>query len=104
MPITVISVAKSYSNRGNHRHRQRTKKHWYLYYIDHEDLKFKSKRIGTIEALFYMPQKHRPYGYTCPDCGASLTAYVKSLKEEVECPYCHFITNMEALDYRDEED
>jgi hypothetical protein len=36
MAITVVSVAKSYSNRGNHVHRQGTKKRWYLYYIDED--------------------------------------------------------------------
>jgi hypothetical protein len=53
MPITVVSVAKSYSNcGGNHVDRQGTKKRWYLYYID-EDGKFRTRRINALEAFHY---------------------------------------------------
>jgi hypothetical protein len=48
--ITVVSVAKSYSNRGNYVQRPGTKKRWYLYYID-EDGKFRTRRINALEAL-----------------------------------------------------
>jgi hypothetical protein len=50
--ITVVSVAKSYSNRGNHQHRPSTKKRWYLYYID-DDGKFRTRRISALAALLY---------------------------------------------------
>jgi hypothetical protein len=97
MPITVISVAKSYSHRGSHRHRQGTKKHHYLYYLDHEDGKFKSKRISPLEALYYRTQKRHRYRFACSQCGGISIALVKSLKEDVECPYCHTMVSLEVL-------
>ena len=80
MPITVVSVAKSYSNRGNHVHRAGTKKRWYLYYID-EDGKFRTKRINALEALYYRGKKTHRYRVVCPECGGLSLALVRSLKE-----------------------
>jgi hypothetical protein len=87
MAITVVSVAKSYPDRGNPQHRPGTKKRWYLYYID-EDGKFRTKRINALEALLYKGLKTHRYRVVCPECEASLVAFVRSLKSEVGCPYC----------------
>lgn len=65
MPITVVSVAKSYSNRGNHQHRQGTKKRGYLYFID-EDGNFRTRRINALEALYYRGKKAHRYRVICP--------------------------------------
>jgi len=32
----IVSVSKTYIHRGNHRHRDSTKKHWHIYYYDEE--------------------------------------------------------------------
>jgi ribosomal protein S27E len=97
--MIVVSVAKSYSNRGNHRHRQRTKKHWYLYYIDDEgDGKFHTARINALEALYYRGKKRHRYKFACPECGGLSLAYVKSLKEEVECAQCGNTVSLDDLD------
>lgn len=95
--ITVLSVAKSYSNRGNHVHRRGTKKRWYLYYID-EDGKFKTKRINALEALYYRGKKTHRYRVVCPECGGLSLALVRSLKDDYNCPYCDCIISLDDLD------
>ncbi|MGI0040296.1 MAG: hypothetical protein ACREAO_10785 [Nitrososphaera sp.] len=97
MAITVVSVAKSYSNRGNHVHRQGTKKRWYLYYID-GDGKFRTKRINALEALLYKGLKSHRYRVVCPECEAPLVAFVRSVKEDVECPQCGCSIILDELD------
>jgi hypothetical protein len=100
-PITVVSVAKSYSNRGgNHVHRPGTKKRWYLYYID-EDGKFRTRRINTLEALVYKGLKTHRYRIVCPECIAPLVAFVRSLKGDVECPNCEYMIPLDDLDDED---
>jgi hypothetical protein len=95
--ITVLSVAKSYSNRGNHRHRVGTRKRWYLYYIDEEG-NFRTRRINALEALYYKGKRVHRYLLNCPECGGLVRAYVRSLEEEVECPYCSYSISLEDLD------
>ena len=97
--ITVVSVAKSYSNRGNHVHRQGTKKRGYLYYID-EDGKFKTRRINALEALYYRGKKTHRYKVVCPECGGPSLVFAKSLKDDCECPYCD--SNISLYDLDDE--
>jgi hypothetical protein len=95
--ITVLSVAKSYSNRGNHRHRPGTKKRWYLYYID-EDGTFKTRRINALEALYYKGKKVHRYRIICPYCDGPSLLHSRSLKGEAECPYCSEMIDLEDLD------
>ena len=97
MPITVVSVAKSYSNRGNHVHRQGTKKRWYLYYID-EDGKFRTRRINALEALYYRGKKTHRYRVVCPECGGPSLVFVRSLKDDYNCPYCDSNISLDDLD------
>jgi len=85
--IHVISVAKSYSHRGNHKHRSTTKKYWYLYYVAEEG-NFKSKRINSIEVLYYKTQKRKRIKYICTECGNFFMGLVKSSKEQIDCPVC----------------
>lgn len=94
--IIVVSVAKSYSNRGNHRHRVGTKKRGYLYYID-EDGNFKTRRINALEALYYKSKRVRRYLFNCPECGGLVRAFARSLDEDVECPYCSYNVSLEDL-------
>lgn len=85
--ITVLSVAKSYSNRGNHRHRQGTKKRWYLYFIDDEG-NFRTRRINALEALYYRGKKVHRYKIACPECGGVSIAFVRTLDGDANCPHC----------------
>lgn len=89
MAITILYAAKSYSNRGNHVHRQGTKKRWYIYFID-EDGKFRTRRINALEALHYRGKKIHRYKIVCPECGGLLLALVKSLKVTTSAPTATF--------------
>ena len=86
--ITVISVSKTYTHRGNHAHKSKTKKRWMLYYIDEEG-KLRTKRINFLQALYYKTQKRRRLRYVCTECGRIFLGLVKSYKETVDCPYCN---------------
>lgn len=85
---TVISVSKAYSHRGNHKHREDTKKYWYVYYLN-EYGKMASKRVNTLQALYYKTKVKHRYKFICDDCGNLIIGLVKSLKSEIECPYCN---------------
>lgn len=99
--ITVLSVAKSYSNRGgNHRHRQGTKKRWYLYYIDEEG-NFRTRRINALEVLYYRGKIVHRYQIVCPKCKGLSIAFVRSLKGDIECPHCRETIELDNLDDED---
>lgn len=83
----IVSVSKTYIHRGNHKHRDSTKKYWHIYYYD-EDGKFNTKRVNTIQALYYKTQKRKRLKYICLECGDISIGLVKSSNEEIECPYC----------------
>jgi len=86
----IVSVSKAYKHRGNHQHK-RAKKHWFVYYYDNDDygeLRFFTKQVNWLQALYYKAQKKHRYKYVCHDCGSVFIAIVKSFKDKVECPYC----------------
>ncbi|MCV0399038.1 MAG: hypothetical protein K5785_03460 [Nitrosarchaeum sp.] len=85
----VVSVSKTYTHRGNHRHKSTTKKRWHIYYYD-EDGNFRTQRVSWLQALYYKAQKRKRLKYFCTDCGNAFLGFVKSSKEELECPYCEF--------------
>ncbi len=100
MAITVLSVAKSYSNRGNHVHRRGTKKRWYLYFIDEEG-NFRTRRINALEALYYKGKKVHRYRIACPECYGESIAFVRSLKGDIDCPHCGGMIELDDLDDED---
>ena len=83
----VVSVSKTYTHRGLFRRRKATKKHWFVYYYDEEG-KFQNKKINLLQALYYKTQKRKRLQYICTECSSRFIGYVKSSKEELECPYC----------------
>jgi len=83
----IVSVSKTYIHRGNHKHKDSTKKHWHIYYYD-EEWNFKTKRVGLLQALYYKTQKRKSLKYICTECGNIFMGLVKSSKEELECPNC----------------
>lgn len=83
----VVSVSKTYKHRGNHRHRKSTKKYWHIYYYD-EDFVFHSEQVSYLTAMYYKIQKWKKMQYVCTECGSLFVGFVKSSKEEIECPYC----------------
>ena len=82
----IVSVSKTYIHRGNHKHKSSTKKHWYIYY--YEEGEFKTKRVNTLQALYYKTQKRKRMKYICTECGEFFIGLVKSHKEKLDCPYC----------------
>lgn len=82
----VVSVAKTYTHRGNHRHRPDTRKHWYVYYYDEEG-NFRSERVNYLQAMYYKRQKRHRVKLLCNACGQWFIGLVKSENEEVQCPY-----------------
>ena len=81
----IISVAKTYSHRGNHRHRLDTKKQWFVYYYDEEG-SFHSKKISYLQAMYYKSQKMHRIKYVCLECGQMFMGLVKSKNEVPQCP------------------
>lgn len=81
----VISVAKTYSHRGNHRHRPNTKKQWFVYYYDEEG-NFYSERVSYLQAMYYKSHKMRRIRYVCLECGEKFMGLVKSKNEIPSCP------------------
>ncbi len=83
----VVSVSKTYKHRGLHRHRKSTKKFWYIYYYD-EDFVFHSEQVSYVKAMYYKTQKWKKIQYVCTECANLFVSFVKSSKENIECPYC----------------
>ncbi len=83
----VVSVSKTYKHRGLHRHRASTKKFWYVYYYD-EYFVFHSEQVSYVKAMYYKTQKRKKMQYVCTECSNLFVGFVKSSKEEIECPYC----------------
>ncbi len=86
----VVSVAKTYKHRGNHRHNQ-AKKHWFVYYYDYDyngEFRLFTKQVNWLEALYYKTQKCSRFKMVCPDCGSVFIAIVSGFRNKVECPYC----------------
>jgi len=83
----IVSVSKTYIHRGNHKHKDSTKKKWHIYYYD-DDGNFKTQRVGWISAMYYKTQKRKRLKYVCLECGSEFSGIVKSSNEELECPYC----------------
>lgn len=84
----VISVSKTYKHRGDHSHKSKTKKFWFVYYYDEEG-KLRSEKINWLQALYYKTQKRHRLQYVCTECGEVFLGLVKSYKETVDCPYCN---------------
>lgn len=83
----VVSVSKTYIHRGKHNHKSNTKKKWFVYYYDEEG-NFRTNRINWLQALYYKTQKRKRLKYICTDCGNAFLGFVKSNREELECPFC----------------
>ena len=85
----IVSVAKAYSHRGNHQHRDSTKKKWHIYYYDEEG-KFHTEQVNVIQALYYMIQRRERVYYYCDKCNRCITYLIKRWQRSIMaiCPYC----------------
>jgi len=85
----TLSVCKVFKNSGSFRfHREKTKKHWKHYFFDLEEEKFKTEWISKFKAIILKRNVYHKRKYICPECGLYFDAFVKSLKDDVECPEC----------------
>ncbi len=82
-------MARSYSHRGKHRHRQATKRHWYAYFISN-DGRFGRKRINPILVALYKARIKKHIELTCVDCGSFFHWFYRNDKEfkQAACPFC----------------
>jgi len=83
----IVSVGKTYVHRGNHRHKSKTKKRWFIYYYD-EDLNFRTEKVNFLQALYYMTQKRHRIRGICQNCGRIWIYFLKSKREKLKCPNC----------------
>ncbi len=82
----IVSVSKTYIHRGNHRHKSKTKKHWFIYY--YEDGNFRTKKVNFLQALYYKSKKRHRMRGICQNCGEIWLFFVKSKHEKLKCPNC----------------
>ena len=84
----VFSVAKTYLHRGKHRHKESTKKRWFIYYCNKEG-HFYSEQVSFVKAMYYKKRKLRRLRYYCEMCEKLFVLVAKS-KKELECPACGY--------------
>lgn len=83
----IVSVSKTHIHRGNHQHRDNTKKHWHIYYYDEEGI-FRTERVSFLQALYYKTQKRHRIRGICQNCGRIWLYFLKSKREKMTCSYC----------------
>ena len=83
----VVSVSKTYKHRGFRRHRDSTKKYWFIYYYD-EDGIFRSEQVSFAKAMYYKGHLWHRMKFICPECLRVWVAIVKRKTDEVDCPNC----------------
>ena len=81
----IVSVSKTYIHRGNHRHKSKTKKRWFIYYYDEEG-NFCTERVNFLKALYYKAQKRHRIKYFCTQCGQFFISLVLTKKQIPNCP------------------
>lgn len=88
----VISVSKAYKHRGKHRHRISTKKFWYVYYYEYDEIEdewhLQTKLINAFLVPYYKAKQVYKRTFYCPDCDTKFWVLVKKNQKVVECPYC----------------
>jgi len=88
----VVSVSKAYKHRGKHRHKASTKKFWYVYYYEHDEIKEKwylrTKLINIFLVPYYKAKKVYKRTFYCPNCDTMFLVLVKKRQTKIECPFC----------------
>lgn len=89
--MIVISVSKTYWNRGVKNHRKNAKKIWIVYSLDENDgYRLHTMRVNALQALYYKSQVRRKRRGICTECGTEHIVFAKNDKEffEQECTIC----------------
>ena len=90
----TISVSKTYKHRGSFRHKLSTKKHWFHYFYEYDDidqeLKLYCEQVSWIMAMYYKCNKHKRRHVTCPNCKTTSLVIFRKEKEllKEECSNC----------------
>ena len=80
----IIGVSKTYSNRGNHRHRPDTPRHWHIYGYDFDEngeLYYHTKMINPLQVPYYKSKIVRKYSVYCVHCGGQGIVFVKDMSK-----------------------
>jgi len=90
----VTSVTKTYKHRGNHHHRSKTKKYWYIIGYDYDDFEetwnMFCEQVSWIKAMYHKCNKYKKLKAICPNCRLEHTFLVKKKKdlEKQKCSRC----------------
>lgn len=85
--IGIYSKGSHSSGQVKNMYKNGGKKYPTLYFIDNEG-KLRTKRVPGYLVPWYKLQQRRKRKLICSTCSRSFIAYVKSDKEDVDCPYC----------------
>ena len=102
--MIVLSVSKTYWNRGVNNHRKNAKRIWLVYYLDGDELKLRTKRINVFEVPYYKAQIRRKRPMVCRFCNRNQYHFVKNDKEleKRKCVYEDCRSNEPDFDPEDE--
>ena len=90
----TISVSKTYKHRGRFRHKLSTKKHWFHYFYEYdeidEELKLFCEQVSWLKAMYYKGRKYKRRHVTCPNCRTTSLVIFRKEKEllKEECSNC----------------
>ena len=90
----TISVSKTYKHRGSFRHKLSTKKHWFHYFYENDEidekLKLYCEQVSWIMAMYYKSKKCTRRNVVCPKCKTTYFCVVRKEKDllKLECPNC----------------
>jgi hypothetical protein len=102
--MIVLSVSKTYWNRGVKTHRKKAKRIWLVYYLDEDDeFKLRTKRISVLEVPYYKAQILHKRVIVCKYCKRCQYHFVKNDKEleKRECVYEDCRSNEAEFDASD---
>jgi hypothetical protein len=88
--MIVLSVSRTYWNRGVRSHRKGTKQIWQVYYLDDNREKLHTNRVNWAQAMYYKSQIKRKRRVFCASCGFEGIGFYKNDKEILSepCPDC----------------
>ena len=90
----TISVSKTYKHRGSFRHKLSTKKHWFHYFYEYDEidqeLKLFCEQVSWLKAMYYKGRKCKRRHVTCPNCRTTSLVIFRKEKEllKEECSNC----------------
>ncbi len=103
----TISVSKTYKHRGGFRHKLSTKKHWFHYFYENdeidEELKLFCEQVGWLKAMYYKGRKYKRRHVTCPNCKKEGVLNLRSsltrteIESRCKCIHCATMGQLKFL-------